>query len=71
MKRNFDAENKDEKNRKIDALKKAYMFFKEWKHQIGPDTAYGLGRRLLEYEDYTNNRIAIRGDTKYDKMVSV
>jgi tetratricopeptide (TPR) repeat protein len=48
----FDAGNKDEKRQKIAALKKAYMFFKEWKRQIGPDTAYGLGRRLLEYEDY-------------------
>ena len=47
----FDSENKDEMKKKIQELKKAYVFFKKWKHQVGPDTAYALGRRLLEHED--------------------
>ena len=47
----LDGENKAEKAKKVKQLQKAYVFFKEWRKQIGPDTAYGLGRRLLEHDD--------------------
>ena len=45
------SENKAEKAKKVQQLHKAYAFFKNWRKQIGPDTAYGLGRRLLEHDD--------------------
>ena len=45
------SENKGEKGKEGQQLHKAYAFFKNLAQTIGPDTAYGLGRRLLEHDD--------------------